>query len=172
MCVLCGQLYLIICYLFKQATNYDVIWPLFFDRWIPRVGLRRVFFNLLMTAGWMPLKETGWEHGGLRNYCGMSWCLRRSRLFLVKMLGEWGAPLSRDTQCFINTCFGYESWLQEKLSMRLREWEQTEIMVCAPSCIPGSWCCLIFKCFITIFDDLLLWKSIWGFAEYWELSCS
>lgn len=88
MCVLCGQLYLIICYLFKQATNYDVIWPLFFRRWIPWMGLQRVFFNLLMTAGWMPLKETGWEHGGLRNYCGMSWCLRRSRLFLVKMIGE------------------------------------------------------------------------------------
>jgi hypothetical protein len=34
------------------------------------------------------LKKTGWEHGGLRNYCVMSWCLRRSRLFLVKMLGE------------------------------------------------------------------------------------
>ncbi len=87
-CVLCGQLYLIICYLFKQAINYDVIWPLFFDRWIPWVRLQRVFFNLLMTTGWMPLKKTGWEHGGLRNYCVMSWCLRRSRLFLVKMLGE------------------------------------------------------------------------------------
>lgn len=165
MCVLCGQLYLIICYLFKQATNYDVILPGGFLGW----GLQRVFFNLLMTAGWMPLRETDWEHGGLRNHCGISWCLKRSRLFLVKMLGECFLEvlhcLGIHNECFVNTCFRYESWLQEKLSMRLREWEQTEIMVCAPSCIPGSWCSLIFKCFITIFDDLLLWKSIWEFAQ-------